>query len=253
MRQTISLTGVWEMSYDGLNYDKQIHIPGSIPITEASYPDPESLVGYFRKVVFLDQEQIHKHKRLCFFGSDLFTRVRVNGEDAGCHRGGFDAFSFDVTKQMKEGENEIVVVVEDKKIEELKHEIIGKQDWYGNITGMWQPVELELLEDTFMETVDFVITQDSIDVQLNINGRFEEITYSLSKNGKKLREDSTKQASFIIHREELSCWSPDHPNLYDLCVEIVQNGTVVDRLKRKVGFRDIKSKNGKILINGKPF
>jgi len=110
-----------------------------------------------------------------------------------------------------------------------------------------------LLEYTFMETVYFNITQNSIDVQLNINGRYEEITYSLSKNEEKLREDSTKQASFNIHREELSCWSPDHPNVYDLCVEIVQNGTVVDRLKRKVGFREIKIKNGKILLNGKPF
>ena len=253
MRQTISLTGIWEMSYDGITYDKQIHIPGSIPITEESYPDPESLVGYFRKVVFLDKEHIHKHKRLCFYGSDLITRVRVNGEEVGRHRGGFDTFSFDVTKQMEEGENEIVVTVEDKKIEELKHEIIGKQDWYGNITGMWQPVELKLLEDTFMETADFEITQDSIDVQLNIHGKFQEVIYSLSKNGEKLKEVSTNQASFVITRDELSWWSPDHPNLYDLCVEVVQNGIVFDRLKKRVGFRDIKIKNGKMLLNGKPF
>ena len=253
MRQTISLTGVWEMGYDGKNYNKTIHIPGSIPITEESYPDPESLTGYFKKTVYLDQSQIRKRKRLCFYGSDLITRVKVNGKDVGSHQGGFDAFSFDVTEQMNKSENEILVVVEDKKIEVLKHEIIGKQDWYGNITGMWQPVELEILEETFINSADFEIHQESISLQIDIHGEYEDIKYSLSETGNVLKAGNTIDSKIIIPRDNLQCWSPEHPNLYDLNIEVIQNGIVMDKLEKAIGFREIKQENGKIYLNGEAF
>lgn len=253
MRQTISLTGIWEMSYDGLNYDKQIHIPGSIPITEESYPDPESLIGYFKKTVHLDESQSKKRKRLCFYGSDLITRVKINGKEVGSHRGGFDAFSFDVTQQMNKGENEILVVVEDQKIDDLKHEIIGKQDWYGNITGMWQSVELEILEETFIDSADFEIHQDAVSVELNIHGAYEAIQYTLSEKGTILKEGNTTDLKIVIPRDDLQCWSPDQPNRYDLNIAIIQNGKVLDKLEKAIGFREITHNNGKIYLNGEPF
>ncbi|MEA1884240.1 MAG: hypothetical protein U9N62_06955 [Thermotogota bacterium] len=241
------------MSYDGIIYDKQIHIPGSIPITEDSYPDPESLTAYFKKTVYLDESQMGKHKRLCFYGSDLITRVKINGKDVGSHRGGFDAFSFDVSEQMKKGENEILVVIEDKKIEDLKHEIIGKQDWYGNITGMWQPVDLEILEEIFIGSADFEIHQDDVSVQLTIHGAYEAIQYALSEKGKVLKEGNTKDSKMVILRDDLKCWSPDQPNRYDLNIEVIQNGSVMDKLEKSIGFREITQNNGKIYLNGEPF
>ncbi|MFP4461131.1 MAG: sugar-binding domain-containing protein [Thermotogota bacterium] len=253
MRQTISLTGIWDLSYNGSTYDKKIKIPGSIPIKPEHYPDPESLIGYFKKNIHLSESQLAKTKRLCFYGSDLITRVKVNGKEVGSHRGGFDVFCFDVTEHMNKAENEILVVVEDKEIETLDHEVIGKQDWYGNITGMWQPVELEILEDTFIDATEFVIQQDSITVQLAIQGEFEEVAYSLSEGKKCLKEGLTNQSKAVISRGDLQCWSPANPKLYDLCVDIIRDGTVVDRLEKKVGFRDIKIQDGKILLNGTPF
>ena len=253
MRQTISLTGIWEMSYDGVTYDKQIRIPGSIAITEESYPNPESLTGYFKKMVYLDESQIAKHKRLRFYGSDLITHVKINGKDVGTHRGGFDAFSFDVTEQMNKSENEILVVVEDKKIEDLKNEIIGKQDWYGNITGMWQPVELEILEETVINSADFEVHQDTVSVQLDIHGEFEEIKYSLSDKGTVLKAGNARDSKIVILRDDLQCWSPDHPKRYNLNITVFQNGTILDKLSKSIGFREITQNNGKIYLNGESF
>ena len=46
-----------------------------------------------------------------FDGVDYIAEVFVNGEYAGSHEGFFGAFEFDVTDFVKEGENELLVVV----------------------------------------------------------------------------------------------------------------------------------------------
>jgi len=253
MRETIVLNGTWELSYDSVNYDKSITIPGSIPITEESYPDPESLTGYFRKTVHLVPAQLEKRKFITFYGSDLRTEVWINGENVGEHHGGFDAFSFDITGQMNQPENEILVKVEDFPIEELKNEVIGKQDWYGNITGMWQPVVIELFEETFIRSTDFNIGMDEISVKLDIEGPFENVKYTLKDHGEVLKEGVVEETAFNIQREGLNRWSPDNPQRYVLTVSILNNGSVVDKIVKKTGFRAIKQENGKLYLNGRPF
>ena len=47
----------------------------------------------------------------CF--SPKILQVFLNGQLAGRHTGGYDAFSFDITELLVEGEQEIVVEVED--------------------------------------------------------------------------------------------------------------------------------------------
>ena len=47
----------------------------------------------------------------CF--SPKILQVFLNGQLAGRHTGGYDAFSFDITELLVEGEQEVVVEVED--------------------------------------------------------------------------------------------------------------------------------------------
>src|SRR3546814_20560715 len=50
---------------------------------------------------------------LNFGAVDYEATVRVNGSVVGSHKGGFDAFGFDVTPYLKAGENELIVEVLD--------------------------------------------------------------------------------------------------------------------------------------------
>ena len=50
-----------------------------------------------------------------FEGSDFVTKLWVNGQFAGSHRGGYARFSLDITNLVTEGENELVVKVEDSR------------------------------------------------------------------------------------------------------------------------------------------
>src|SRR3546814_8632296 len=46
---------------------------------------------------------------LNFGAVDYEATVRVNGSVVGSHKGGFDAFGFDITPYLKAGENELIV------------------------------------------------------------------------------------------------------------------------------------------------
>jgi hypothetical protein len=48
-------------------------------------------------------------------------------------------------------------------------------------------------------------------------------------------------------------WSPETPTLYDLTVELMKNGGVVDTVKEKVGFKDLTIKGNRFYLNGSPY
>ena len=73
----------------------------------------------------------------------------VNGDDVGRHRGGMTPFAFDVTDQLKAGDNVVVVRAWDGWNDRTLPR--GKQYWkprsesifYTRTTGIWQTVWME--------------------------------------------------------------------------------------------------------------
>ncbi len=62
------------------------------------------------------------------------TTLWVNGQKAGSHRGGYARFSFDITDLVKDGENELVVRVEDTFDMQQPR---GKQRWCDENYQCW--------------------------------------------------------------------------------------------------------------------
>ena len=60
---------------------------------------------------------------LCFEGVDYIAHVAVNGTHMGSHEGFFSPFAFDVTAHVRQGENELVVRVENDAI------MMGNSSW----------------------------------------------------------------------------------------------------------------------------
>ena len=53
-----------------------------------------------------------------------------------------------------------------------------------------------------------------------------------------------------LHVESPRLWSAEAPNLYTLCLQLQDSlGAVVEQVSQQVGFRDIKIRNGQLLIN----
>jgi len=251
VRMVISLNGIWEASYDSKNFNLRLRVPGMVSIKNETYPEPESLKVWYRKVFHVNKS--FKKAILKFYGVDNFCRVYLNGKKVGEHRGGFDSFDFDVSDILKAGKNEILVYVEDKPLKDSRHEVVGKQHWYGNCTGIWQDVELILLEgESYFKEVTYELSDKAVKVSCEIEGDWDEIDYQLFDDEELIKEGKENMSEFSISSLDVDTWSPENPKLYTLILKLVKGRKIVDKIEKRIGFRKIETKNGKIFLNGEP-
>ena len=61
------------------------------------------------------------------------------------------------------------------------------------------------------------------------------------------------RAAAVLTLNDQRVWRPDRPALYDLTLEIVSGGTVVDRVQSYFGQRKVSLHDGKVYLNNEPF
>ncbi len=193
---------------------------------------------------------------LYFSAVNYEAYVYLNGKLLGRHEGGFTAFNYDVTDKIKDGENFVIVKVDNKrKAENVPTQIF---DWW-NYGGITRDVFLIETQDVYIENYCFTLKK----VQ-NTKQKFREITFSANLNQKlsgktveisfpelKLKQsfitDSDGKISGVIKAKTLELWSPENPKLY--AAELTLGNTTI---KDEIGFRTIETKDKKIILNGKP-
>jgi len=205
------------------------------------------------------------------FGAvDYFTEVFVNAKRIGEHEGGYTPFTFDITDALRAGANELVVRVIDPPMEEkenrsrfpemMYNEIPhGKQNWYVQTGGIWQPVKLRVSPTNCVERVRVttdVKGQVEVSVKIGNRGRSEQAgsVKMILKNPQgqiELRDTKSATSNVILFKGRVASpqlWSPDTPNLYT--VE-VRSGS--DTSTESFGFRSFLARDGKFYLNGEPF
>ena len=187
------------------------------------------------------------HRQLLNFEAvDYRCEVFVNGQSVGTHQGGNTPFTFDITAATKDGDNELVVRVED---ETEAWQLRGKQVlnargiWYTQVSGIWQSVWLEQVPQTYLR--DLKISTDAstgtITVKPVVEGDLHQSTLVTVKDG----EDVIAQAGATTDTIELKIsdaklWSPDSPHLYDLTVQINDAaGKAIDAVDSYAGIRSV--------------
>jgi hypothetical protein len=92
----------------------------------------------------------------------IMKQIYINKKIAGSHKGGFDKFRFDITNYLRfDGSDLLEVKVCDFDIRKYPERVIGKQDWYGNNFGIWQDVELWVVDPIYIENV-FIYPQNDL-------------------------------------------------------------------------------------------
>ena len=186
---------------------------------------------------------------LGFGAVDYFARVWVNGVEVGSHEGGYLPFEFDITAAARPGLNTVTVWVDDPQelFEEIPH---GKQSWYGMLSGLWQSVWLENRAASHIRRVKITAEGEQVSVEVSLNGALaENLTAEITAPNREIvaRIESAVPL-FSIPIERPLPWSPDEPHLYALKVSIGE-----DEVTETFGFRVIETRNGQILLNGRPF
>ncbi|HSS92763.1 MAG TPA: glycoside hydrolase family 2 TIM barrel-domain containing protein [Candidatus Dormibacteraeota bacterium] len=188
------------------------------------------------------------------FGAvDYRATVWVNGEEVARHEGGHTPFFADITKAVREHDNEVIVHAEDAvgdtSIPRGKQRTAGfGAPWfYTPTTGIWQTVWLEPLPDRAIRGLQLEPDFDACALAFEVDGDgAKEVVASF--DGKPVGRWAGDGVAGRIALEELHPWSPESPNLYGLDVRCGS-----DHVVSYFGLRKVEARDGRFLLNGEPY
>ena len=243
-RTTISLDGPWQAIVDpyetGLNarfflnarakdkhelveydFDKSdtLNVPGDWNSQK------KDLFFYEGPVWYKKSFSYHKRERTRVFvhfgAANYFTRVYLNGQALGEHEGGFTPFNFEITDQIREGDNFLVAEVNNARRRDAVPSV--STDWW-NYGGITRDVALVEVPASFIQDYVVQLAKGSSNeiagwVQLGGSTSAQQVTIEIAEAGIKqtFATDATGRAEFRFHAK-LELWSPGHPKLYDVAV-----------------------------------
>ncbi len=204
---------------------------------------------WYKKNVIIDKSLRNKQVLLHFGAVDWLAEVYVNGKKVGTHEGGFDPFSFNISPFLKKGnEQEIVIGVWDPTNEGPQPN--GKQVvdphgiWYTPVTGIWQTVWLEGVNETHIVSTKHTpdLDKSALSVRAEVSGAKpgDQILISAYNKGELVHEVRTTPGTEIsLSIKDPIHWSPDNPFLYDLEFKVLRKGKVIDQASSYFAFRKI--------------
>ena len=188
---------------------------------------------------------------LLYFGAVNYEAiVYVNGKKAGRHIGGFTPFNYDVTELLQEGENTVIVKVDNKRhADNVPTQIF---DWW-NYGGITRDVLLVDVPPVYVENyrLQLLSREDrrvGFSVRLNKSEEGHKVTLRIPEL--KIEKTVTTLAdgtASLSMKAKPQLWSPENPKLYK--VEIACDG---ETMTDDIGFRTIETRGKQILLNGKP-
>ena len=188
---------------------------------------------------------------LRFGAANYSTVVYLNGKPLGRHEGGFTPFAFEVTKVLRNGDNQITVGVDSQATEATVPPPVTDWENYGGIT---RGIRLISTPDTYVDDAWVRLNRDgtlAVDAHLDgaqaanraVHLRIAELGFDLAgKTDAAGNWRATAAAPRALVR-----WSPDKPKLYDVAID-----TGADQWRDRIGFRTIETRGADILLNGKP-
>ena len=150
----LNLNGLWDVKL-GDGTQSRILVPFAVESALSGVMKHTDRLTYHRSFE-IPKSWRGRHVLLHFGAVDWEAKVSLNGKELGVHRGGYDAFTFDITDALrKDGAQEITVEVFDPT--DLGGQARGKQKlkpgsiMYTPTTGIWQTVWLEPVDEAHIE------------------------------------------------------------------------------------------------------
>lgn len=277
----VNLNGTWEFEIDygdsGLErgllerpLSGEIVVPFA-PESEASgvaHVDFMDAVWY-RREVHVPDDWKGLQVLLNFGAVDQDATIWVNGEEVGRHRGGFSSFTVALGDRVGAGDDFVLVVRARDTRDQAQAR--GKQaTWYGNsgchytrTTGIWQTVWMEGVppqhiarihvvpsvgEPSFTVTGELVNCRPGTSLRATVSdGLGTEVVGSAST------VDFAPGVTLPIPDDAVRLWSLDDPFLYDLQVQLLdEGGGVIDEVGSYAGLRSVSIDGHRVLLNGEP-
>lgn len=191
-----------------------------------------------------------KRVMLNFGAVDWQADVYVNDVHIGSHKGGYTAFSYDITPYLTaKGPQKLVVRVFDPT--NKGYQPIGKQTlspsgiWYTAVSGIWQSVWLEPVAPSHLTHINAVadIQHSSMEFTLRSHNGEGCVAEAVLLDGTKelSRAKGMADGTLRLSVPDAKLWSPEHPHLYGLRLTLRKDGKVVDEVRSYAAMRTISS------------
>ena len=237
-------------------------------------------ITWYRKKLKLNSTYKNKKIYIVFDGVNQIADVYANGAFAGRHKGGYTAFTIDITPFVKTDGSDNVLAVQVNNAPDM---FIAPLDvGYTIYGGIYRNVNLLITDsvhfslDNFGSNGVFVkpsFTNNMINVKVKgelsnetIQKKQVEIKCSLFDSTHQLV--STSSNSYFVQPNQNSfsfesqleknlnpvLWSPENPYLYSLTTQILENGKVIDQLTHPIAFKTIRfTSDSGFFLNGKKY
>lgn len=273
-QQWLNLNGLWDYAITKKDaplpktFDGKILVPFAIESSLSGVGKTikaDQSLWYERKFQ-IPEDWKGKNVLLNFGAVDWKAEVFVNGNKIGEHTGGYTPFSFNITKNLKDGENSLAVRVWDSTGNGLPR---GKQIenprgiFYTSVSGIWQTVWLEPVSASHISGLKITpdLDSSSFDIRVDSDDKSATATIKVLDNGKVVAQTTAaanKTANIPVKNPKL--WWPKSPFLYDLEITLSnKGGEQVDSVKSYAAMRKFSiAKHGRFggvdfTLNNKKF
>ena len=232
------------IEYD-FDSDLELMVPGDWNTQTEKLYYYEGTVWYKRSFEFKKQEG--RSTYVYFEAVNYEAKVYLNGSLVGEHIGGFTPFQFDITDLLKEGNNFLVVKVDNKRKREAVPTV--NTDWW-NYGGITRSVHLVDVPETHIQDYNVRLSSDRKHIEGWVSlserraGQKVRVSIPELKTEENITTDEQGRAVFNFSAKP-GLWSPSDPKLY-----AVSLSTSNDKIEDQIGFRTIETQGSKILLNG---
>lgn len=212
-----------------------------------------------------------KRVLLHFDGIYGAASIWINGKYVGYSQGANSEAAFDVTPFVEQGKRNSLSV---QLVRWNDGSYLEGQDMW-HMSGLHRDVYLTAVPQVSIKDFMLVADLDSTDytcggltamVQLENNltavrPESRVVTLRLIDPQGKFVDETSLEASlasdsskvFVLGLKglkDLALWSAEHPNLYTVELALSHDGTETEAISHKFGFRDVRIRNGLVLVNG---
>ncbi|HEY0189367.1 MAG TPA: glycoside hydrolase family 2 TIM barrel-domain containing protein [Cellulomonas sp.] len=229
--------------------DERYVFPVDPPLVPTANP-----TGVYRRTVHLPDPVPGEQRVLRFDGAESFLEVWVNGRRVGWSKGSRLTAEFDITDEVRAGQNTLVVRV----LQLADSSYLEDQDMWTS-GGIFRDVSTYTrpaarLDDLVVDTVMADDGSALATVTLTTTGCSAADWWLEDDAGHRPVQGrvglGTGSARVQVRPGPIRWWHPEHPDLYTLVVRPQDDrGRVTQTVAVRIGFRDIRIEGGLLLLN----
>jgi len=208
-------------------------------------------LGWYRHTFVPSENWRGRKISVDFEGVYMNADIWINGKKLGSHPYGYTPFSFDLTSDLKFGEANVLAVKVDVSRQNNSRWYSGagicRHAWF-TVTG---PTHLDL-DNIFLSTREASAEKATVHLEIPIVGEKDKadalmvrVVFQDKAGQQAIRQDWSVQPD-EVRRGKISrdlvvshplLWSPDHPQLYQVGIQLVRGGQAVDQVGFPFGIR----------------